>query len=341
MLQVFPFTLTKAVKRWVDRLAPGTINTWDLFKKALSKGIAHLPKPQVEDIHKFTQEGDESLYQAWERYNDLLYKCPTHDINSHQKDDTGPSSHSNSDHDRLAQKWHDGTRSRNIRSSNSNDRLDPLINKLDNLGRDMKKLKESVHAILDAKFAKDLTSTRIIPSTRKLNKLKRSDMENLDEQRLLTGTIEENFMNIKSEQAKVVIVEHEGPYSPKKLKNLHGISFLSDSQEENTNDQLPMKESNPGHFRLPCTIDNFNIYAMADVGASVNVLPRNIFEYLKLTNLSETEMLVEMADMRKKAPLRIVRDILVKIDKFLFPFDFIILDQTPNSTVIGHRSLPN
>ncbi|GJW68795.1 hypothetical protein Tco_0123219 [Tanacetum coccineum] len=49
----------------------------------------------------------------------------------------------------------------------------------------------------------------------------------------------------KSKQTKVVIVDHEGPSSPKKIKNLHGISFLSDSQEENTNDQLPMKESNP------------------------------------------------------------------------------------------------
>ncbi|GJU14181.1 zinc knuckle CX2CX4HX4C containing protein [Tanacetum coccineum] len=99
----------------------------------------------------------------------------------------------------------------------------------------------------------------------------------------------------KSKQAKVVIVEHEGPDSPKKLKNLHEISFLSDSQEENTNDQLPTKESNPGHFTLPYTISNFNFYAIADLGASVNVLPRNIFEYLELTNLSETEMLVEMA----------------------------------------------
>ncbi|GJS80857.1 hypothetical protein Tco_0747398 [Tanacetum coccineum] len=34
MLRVFPFTLIGAVKRWVDRLAPGTINTWDLLKKA-------------------------------------------------------------------------------------------------------------------------------------------------------------------------------------------------------------------------------------------------------------------------------------------------------------------
>ncbi|GJU19582.1 hypothetical protein Tco_1152924 [Tanacetum coccineum] len=46
-----------------------------------------------------------------------------------------------------SQKWHDGTTSRNIRSSSSNDGLASLLNKLDNLGRDMKTLKESVHAI--------------------------------------------------------------------------------------------------------------------------------------------------------------------------------------------------
>ncbi|GJX19404.1 hypothetical protein Tco_0222081 [Tanacetum coccineum] len=46
-----------------------------------------------------------------------------------------------------SQKWHDGSTSRNIGRSSSKDRLAALVNKLDNLGRDMKKLKESVHAI--------------------------------------------------------------------------------------------------------------------------------------------------------------------------------------------------
>ncbi|GJZ14099.1 hypothetical protein Tco_0549329 [Tanacetum coccineum] len=55
-------------------------------KRPLSKGIATtMTAKQLEDIHNFKQEGDESLYQAWERYNDLLYKCPTHDINKSSK----------------------------------------------------------------------------------------------------------------------------------------------------------------------------------------------------------------------------------------------------------------
>ncbi|GKE46189.1 hypothetical protein Tco_1477447 [Tanacetum coccineum] len=100
---------------------------------------------QFEDIHNVKQEGDESLYQAWERYNDMLYKCPTHDINSHQRPAEALTTiQTMADH---SQKWHDGTTKRSIRGNSSNDGLAALVNKLDNPGRDMKKLMESVHAI--------------------------------------------------------------------------------------------------------------------------------------------------------------------------------------------------
>ncbi|GJV36684.1 reverse transcriptase domain-containing protein [Tanacetum coccineum] len=69
MLRVFPFTLTGAANRWMDRLAPRTINTWDLVKKAFIQRYCppFMTAKQLEDIHNFKQEGDESLYQAWER----------------------------------------------------------------------------------------------------------------------------------------------------------------------------------------------------------------------------------------------------------------------------------
>ncbi|GKE66771.1 hypothetical protein Tco_1520932, partial [Tanacetum coccineum] len=63
------------------------------------------------------------------------------------------------------------------------------------------------------------------------------------------------------------------------------------------------KELNPGNITLPCIIGNFNFYGMADLDASVNLMPRNIFEYLRLANLRNTNMLAEMADMTKKATL--------------------------------------
>ncbi|GJZ77792.1 hypothetical protein Tco_0642464 [Tanacetum coccineum] len=173
LLRVFPFTLTGTAKRWVDRLTPGAVNTWDLLKKAFIQRYCPPSKTakRLEDIHNFKQEINESLYQAWERFNDLLYKCPTHDINSHQKvnifykglstmnrqllDSQGPipgmtptqaltAIQTMADH---SQKWHDGTLSRSLSSSSNTDGLAAIVSKLDNLGRDMKKLKENVHAI--------------------------------------------------------------------------------------------------------------------------------------------------------------------------------------------------
>ncbi|GJY75247.1 zinc knuckle CX2CX4HX4C containing protein, partial [Tanacetum coccineum] len=211
-----------------------------------------------------------------------------------------------------SQKWRDGTTSKNIGSSSSNDGLTTLVNKLDNLGRNIKKLKESVHEIqVGCQICEGPYLDKDCPLNKEVKQVEETDnrppygerRQSLEEmlakhqeesaQRSTEMEIEQLTeelcsRNEKSEQAKIVIVEHKGPSSPKKLKNLHRISFLSDSQEENTNDQLPTKESNPGHFTLPCTIRNFNFYSMADLGASVNVLPRNIFEYLGITNHSET-----------------------------------------------------
>ncbi|GJU08133.1 putative reverse transcriptase domain-containing protein [Tanacetum coccineum] len=79
-----------------------------------------------------------------------------------------------------------------------------------------------------------------------------------------------------------------------------------------------------------------NFYAMADLGASISVMLKFMFEHLKLANLKKTAMLVEMVDMTKKTPIGIVENVLVKIDKFLFPSDFVDIDMlnTRNETMI-------
>ncbi|GJY41980.1 phospholipase-like protein [Tanacetum coccineum] len=121
---------------WID-FPPGTVDSWDLLKKAFIQRYCPPSRTakQLEEIRNFKQEGDETLYQAWEWYNDLLYKCPTHDINNHQKT---MAAHS--------QKWHDGSSNRSIEGSSS-EGIASIVNKLENLGRDMKKLKENIHAI--------------------------------------------------------------------------------------------------------------------------------------------------------------------------------------------------
>ncbi|GKB64533.1 cysteine-rich receptor-like protein kinase [Tanacetum coccineum] len=139
---------TLSAKRWVDRLTPGAINTWDLLKKDFIQRYCPPSKTakRLEDIYNFKQESDESLYQAWERINTM---------NRQLLDSQGPIPGMTptqalteiltmTDH---SQKWHDRTSSRNISSSSNTEGLAAVISKLDKLGCDMKKQKENVHAI--------------------------------------------------------------------------------------------------------------------------------------------------------------------------------------------------
>ncbi|GKD83396.1 retrovirus-related pol polyprotein from transposon TNT 1-94 [Tanacetum coccineum] len=76
MLQVFPISLTGAVSRWLRNEPTGLIKTWeDLKTKFLNK---YCPRgrtaKKMEEINNFQQEPDETLYQAWECFKELLMK---------------------------------------------------------------------------------------------------------------------------------------------------------------------------------------------------------------------------------------------------------------------------
>ncbi|GJY37331.1 ribonuclease H-like domain-containing protein [Tanacetum coccineum] len=94
MLRVFPITLKGRALRWKDRLPAGSITTWDLLKKEFIWRYCHpfITAKKLEEIRNFKQERDETLYYAWERYNDLLYQLyanhrPPNDFSSPQPDD--------------------------------------------------------------------------------------------------------------------------------------------------------------------------------------------------------------------------------------------------------------
>ncbi|GJR32672.1 hypothetical protein Tco_1108904 [Tanacetum coccineum] len=80
MLRAFPMSLTGAASRWLRNEPTGSITTWDGLKtKFLNKYCppARTAK-KMEEINNFQQEPDENLYQTWERFKELLMKCPKH-----------------------------------------------------------------------------------------------------------------------------------------------------------------------------------------------------------------------------------------------------------------------
>ncbi|GJR10503.1 hypothetical protein Tco_0793155, partial [Tanacetum coccineum] len=87
MLRVFPISLTGAESRWLRKEPTGLIKTWeDLKTMFLNK---YYPPGRIakkmEEINNFQQESDETLFQAWECFKELLMKCPQHYLTEMQE----------------------------------------------------------------------------------------------------------------------------------------------------------------------------------------------------------------------------------------------------------------
>ncbi|KAL8155611.1 hypothetical protein AgCh_000849 [Apium graveolens] len=91
--------------------------------------------------------------------------------------------------------------------------------------------------------------------------------------------------------------------------------------------KLPPKLKDPGNFTIPCTIGNLSFdKCLCDLGASINLMPLSVFKKLDLPDPKPTYMSLQLADRSITYPRVIVEDVLVKVDKLIFPADFVILD---------------
>ena len=98
--------------------------------------------------------------------------------------------------------------------------------------------------------------------------------------------------------------------------------------------KLPQKLKDPGSFTIPCTIGNAIFErALCDLGASINLMPLSIFKCLGLGEARPTTVTLQLADRSLKHPRGIIEDVLVKVDKFIFPADFIVLDMEEDKEI--------
>nr|GEU57050.1 hypothetical protein [Tanacetum cinerariifolium] len=224
-----------------------------------------------------------TLNGAAKRYNDHLYKCPTHDLINHQKvnifynglddmtrqllDSQGPIPNKTpaqaltaiqtmSDH---SQKWHDGSTSR----------------------RDVKTMEE-------------LTLTRNVRYTKSL----------LDEE-VQDETQEDEEINNEATQQQHV----EEALIHKAMKSLKRINInrpllkeirKTDDYTKHMKNLLPRKEQDPESLSLPCSIRKLTFNALADLGASISVMPLLMFKRLGIGGLKPINMTIEMVDRTQK-----------------------------------------
>ena len=97
---------------------------------------------------------------------------------------------------------------------------------------------------------------------------------------------------------------------------------------------LPQKCKDPGTFTIPCTIGNSTFGdALLDLGASINVMPSSVYKSLNLGELKPTGVVIQLANRSTAHPAGVLEDVLVQVNKLIFPADFYILDMEDESSI--------
>ncbi|GJT94685.1 reverse transcriptase domain-containing protein [Tanacetum coccineum] len=91
--------------------------------------------------------------------------------------------------------------------------------------------------------------------------------------------------------------------------------------------QLPEKMGDPDKFLIPCNfLEIVECLALVDLGASINLMPLSIWRKLSLLELTPTQMILELANRSTTRPTSIAEDVFVRVGKFHFPTDFVVVD---------------
>ncbi|XP_058763950.1 uncharacterized protein LOC131637370 [Vicia villosa] len=96
----------------------------------------------------------------------------------------------------------------------------------------------------------------------------------------------------------------------------------------------PRKEADPGRVILPITIGgNYISNGLVDLGSSINLIPLSVVKRLGNIEMKHTRITLQLADKSIISPYGVVQDMLVKVEKFLFPVDFVVVDMEEDRDV--------
>ena len=121
--------------------------------------------------------------------------------------------------------------------------------------------------------------------------------------------------------------------SKKKLEEYGTITLIEECSAI-LQKKLPPKLQDLGSFAIPFSIGNrVSRKALCDLGASINLMQLSMFKRLKLREPKSTKISLQLANRSYKHPRGIIENVLIKVDKFVLPADFVILDMEEDDSV--------
>ena len=105
-----------------------------------------------------------------------------------------------------------------------------------------------------------------------------------------------------------------------------GIMNLTATCSAVIQQNLPAKMKDQDSFTIPCSIGKYEFKkALCDSGATINLMPLSVVQRLSLGELTPTAITLQMADKSMAQPEGVLEDVLVKVGKFIFLVDFVIM----------------
>ncbi|GKA39446.1 reverse transcriptase domain-containing protein [Tanacetum coccineum] len=159
---------------------------------------------------------------------------------------------------------------------------------------------------------------------------------------LLASKFMEIFWNLHFELSFADALLHMPKFAPMFRKLLNDKDKIIELTKTPVNEncsavilkKFPEKLGDPGRFLIPCDFPEMNeCLALADLGASINLMPLSIWRELNLPALTKTRMILELADRTISTPTGIAEDVFVKVGTFFFPADFVVIDYVADPRV--------
>ncbi|GKC60243.1 reverse transcriptase domain-containing protein [Tanacetum coccineum] len=105
--------------------------------------------------------------------------------------------------------------------------------------------------------------------------------------------------------------------------------------------KLPEKLGDPGKFLIPCDFLGMDeCLTLADLGASINLMPLSVWKMLSLPELTPTCMTLELADRSITQPIGIAEDVDIKVGKFQFLADFVVVNSNFDADPLSDDKFP-
>jgi hypothetical protein len=114
----------------------------------------------------------------------------------------------------------------------------------------------------------------------------------------------------------------------------HITNALMKIREEKLKEKvsIPKKLENGWEPIIDMNVNAFDCHALCDLGASISIMPRKIYDMLGLPPLEKCYFDVLLADVAKKRPLGRINDVLIMVNNNLVPVDFLVMDVECNAS---------